>query len=94
MEEAYNYLLNEINIKYGDSVVLGVSGGPDSMALLHLMTRLKKALDINDEEKAKKYSQDLIYLENEMGKYIIKNEKLINRIDFSIESSRILLQTY
>ena len=46
MEEAYNYLLNEINIKYGDSVVLGVSGGPDSMALLHLMTRLKKALDI------------------------------------------------
>ena len=46
MEEAYNYLLNDINIKYGDSVVLGVSGGPDSMALLHLMTRLKKALDI------------------------------------------------
>lgn len=46
MENAYEYLLNDLKIKYGDSIVLGVSGGPDSMALLHLMTRLKKALDI------------------------------------------------
>ncbi|MEG0137452.1 MAG: tRNA lysidine(34) synthetase TilS [Bacilli bacterium] len=46
MEEAFHYLMNDINIKYGDSVVVGVSGGPDSMALLHLMIRVKKALDI------------------------------------------------
>ena len=41
MEEAYNYLLNDINIKYGDSVVLGVSGGPDSMALTDILLKLR-----------------------------------------------------
>lgn len=46
MEEAYEFILNKIGLKYGDSVVVGVSGGPDSMALLHLMYRIKKALDI------------------------------------------------
>lgn len=46
MEDAYNYLLKNIGLKYGDSVVAGVSGGPDSMSLLHMLLRLKKALDI------------------------------------------------
>ena len=46
MEEAYNYLMNELRIKYGDAVVVAVSGGPDSMVLLNLLIRIKKALDI------------------------------------------------
>ena len=46
MDQAYRWLINDIKIKYGDSVVVGVSGGPDSMALLHLMTRVKKVIDV------------------------------------------------
>ncbi|MDD3453285.1 MAG: tRNA lysidine(34) synthetase TilS [Bacilli bacterium] len=45
MNKAYEYLMNE-NIKYGDVVVVACSGGPDSMALLHLMYMIKKAIDI------------------------------------------------
>ncbi|MFV0249792.1 MAG: tRNA lysidine(34) synthetase TilS [Bacilli bacterium] len=46
MDKAYQFIMNDINIKYGDAIVIGVSGGPDSMALLHLMTNVKKAVDI------------------------------------------------
>ncbi len=46
MDKVYNYLMNEIDFKYGDAVVVGVSGGPDSMALLHMMTRLQKSLEL------------------------------------------------
>ena len=47
MNEVYEYLLKSLNIKYGDSVIVGVSGGPDSMCLLHLLQRVKKELNIN-----------------------------------------------
>jgi len=47
MELAYQFLMEEVKLKYSDVVVVGVSGGPDSMALLHLMSRVKKALDVS-----------------------------------------------
>lgn len=46
MNKAYDFLMKEVQIKYGDSIVLGVSGGPDSMALLHLLASIRKAIDI------------------------------------------------
>ena len=46
MDKAYEFLSNELGIKYGDAVVVACSGGPDSMALLHMLYRLKKSLDI------------------------------------------------
>ena len=47
MNLAYQFLINDIRLKYGDVVVVGVSGGPDSMALLHLMSHIKKELDVD-----------------------------------------------
>lgn len=44
MKEAYNELLN---IKDNDYVVIGVSGGPDSMALLHLLITVREKKNIN-----------------------------------------------
>ena len=46
MEEVYNYIKNSIGLKHGDAIVVGVSGGPDSMALLYVLKSLKKELDI------------------------------------------------
>lgn len=46
MESVYDYIENKLNIKYGDSIVVAVSGGPDSMALLYIMAKIKKSLDI------------------------------------------------
>lgn len=46
MDKAYNFLVKELKIKYGDALVAAISGGPDSMALIHLLTVLKKQMDI------------------------------------------------
>ena len=46
MEDIYKYLLNESGIRYRDTVALGISGGPDSMALLDLIIKLKSELDL------------------------------------------------
>ena len=47
MDKARNFIMNGIDLHYGETVVVGVSGGPDSMALLHLLLEVKKSLDIN-----------------------------------------------
>lgn len=46
MKGAYHFLENELNLSYGDKVVVAVSGGPDSMALLHLLIKLSKSLEL------------------------------------------------
>ncbi len=46
MEDAYRFLMEDVNFKYGDTVVAAISGGPDSMALLHMLSKVKDAMEI------------------------------------------------
>ncbi len=46
MEEVYNFIRNKISLKSGDVVVAGVSGGPDSMALLYILNEFKEKIDL------------------------------------------------
>ena len=46
----FEKVLSTINkhnlISDGDKIVIGLSGGPDSVCLLHILNRLKEKLDI------------------------------------------------
>lgn len=44
MKKVYDYLLNSIGLCKEDVIVVGVSAGPDSMALLYILEDLKKAI--------------------------------------------------
>ena len=46
MEEVYNFIRNKISLKPGDVVVVGTSGGPDSMALLYILNEFKNIMDL------------------------------------------------
>ena len=44
MEEVYNFVRN--NLELGDAIVVGVSGGPDSMALLYILNEFKEKMNL------------------------------------------------
>ena len=47
MQNVYDYLLNDLVLKDGDIIVLGNSYGPDSMALLDILLKIKKKKNIS-----------------------------------------------
>lgn len=47
MDNVYNFLMNEIDIKPGDAIIAAISGGPDSMALIHVLSDLKEKIQID-----------------------------------------------
>ena len=56
-------------IENGDKIVLGLSGGPDSVCLLHILNRLKEVLDIevyaahlNHEIRGMEAQKDALYV--------------------------------
>lgn len=46
MDKVLDYFIKELKITDNDTIVIGVSGGPDSMALLHLMIKLREKIKI------------------------------------------------
>lgn len=46
MEEVVHFLINELGLKNGDCIIIGVSGGPDSMALLNLISQLRNKIKL------------------------------------------------
>ena len=44
MEKVIDFLLNTIKLNKDDIIVIGVSGGPDSMGLLHILENLRKKI--------------------------------------------------
>ena len=70
MEEVYNFIRNNIGLKMEDSVVIGVSGGPDSMALLYILNEFKKNMNLKiicahvNHNVRKESEQERIDLEN------------------------------
>lgn len=70
MEEVYNFIRKEIGLSVGDTIVVGVSGGPDSMALLYILNEFKNKMDLNiicahvNHNKRKESEQEKRDLEN------------------------------
>ena len=44
MDTVYNFLINKIKLNKQDKIVVGVSAGPDSMALLYILKELKEKI--------------------------------------------------
>ncbi len=75
MKDLYIKVVNEIKkygmICYGDSIVAGVSGGPDSMCMLHILIRIKDeynlsifAAHLNHQFRGKEADEDALYVKN------------------------------
>lgn len=47
MDKVIDFLVNEVKLKNGDTIVLGNSGGPDSMCLLTILLRLREKYHLN-----------------------------------------------
>ncbi len=81
MKNAFIFLQNKI--KYGDSIVVAVSGGPDSMALLHLAVKLKEKTDIEvicahvNHNVRKESFQEKIMVENYCDDHNILFESMV-----------------
>ena len=84
----FEKVLDTINrhnlIEKGDKIVLGISGGPDSVCLLHILNRLKKMFDIeiyaahlNHQIRGIEAQKDALYVTQlceEMGiKYFVRS---------------------
>ncbi len=75
MDKSLNFIMHNVDLRYGETVIVGVSGGPDSMCLLNLLIEARKALDLKivcahvNHNVRKESSEEKIFVE----KYCQKN---------------------
>lgn len=75
-------IINEYNmVENGDNIIVGVSGGADSMCLLHFLSTIKKEYNlsltvahVNYHLRAKESDDDQTFVENWCKRYSIKCE--------------------
>ena len=71
MQEVTNYLRNILKLNSKDTIVVGVSAGPDSMTLLYILNKLKDDLKfkivvahVNHNIRVEESREEAIFLEN------------------------------
>lgn len=70
MQGVYNYIENSSGIKIGDTLVLGISGGPDSMVLLSIFNDLKEKMNLKlvcahvNHNLRKESAEEKVFVEN------------------------------
>lgn len=80
MDKVIDYLLNEIKLNKNDIIVIGNSGGPDSMALFDILIKLKKQLNFKiicahvNHNIRKESKEEADFLKNYCLKYDIPFE--------------------
>lgn len=83
MNEVYNYLENILKLNSNDTCVVGVSAGPDSMALLHILIDLRKKLNFKivvahvNHKLRKESDEEAVFLENYCNKNKVLFEYMI-----------------
>ena len=94
MHESYTFIKN-LDIK--DTIVAGISGGPDSMALLHLLVKLKKELNIkvvcahvNHNIRVLESEQELLFVKN----YCEKNDVIFESMKINHNDNVLINEAY
>jgi tRNA(Ile)-lysidine synthase len=81
MQEVLDYLIKKVGFKDEDAVIVGVSGGPDSMALLNILLELKKEVDI---KIVCAHVNHNVRKESNSEEEFIKNYCILNGIEFEL----------
>ena len=82
MNTVYNFLIRDIKLKNGDIIVVGSSGGPDSMCLLHILLDIRKKINIKiicahvNHNVRKESHKEAVFVKD----YCIKNDILFEEM--------------